>query len=203
MEKVLYLCGRFSVDKETEMGTYEIPIRGLKEGKTSYNFLCDKAFFSQMEDSLVEDGNLEAVVDVRRSGDIVRLGISITGTIKATCDICLGEFDYEVEDCGGEITLKLGEKFEEVGDDVYEVDRAEEGLSVAQWLYEFVCVSLPIRMEHPRDENGERTCDKEMLRKIAEYSSENQDRETTENEKSGEETIDPRWAILKGLKDED
>jgi uncharacterized metal-binding protein YceD (DUF177 family) len=46
---------------------------------------------------------------------------------------------------------------------------------------------VPIRKVHPDDENGESTCDPEIIKRI-----------TTE-EKEESEGVDPRWEALKNL----
>ena len=57
-------------------------------------------------------------------------------------------------------------------------------------ITEFICISLPIRQVHPEDENGNLTCNPEMLMKLDEYLVE---------EDEDEEEIDPRWDDLNKL----
>jgi uncharacterized metal-binding protein YceD (DUF177 family) len=40
---------------------------------------------------------------------------------------------------------------------------------VAQLIYEFVCLAIPIKRIHPEDENGSSTCDPVMLEKLNKY----------------------------------
>jgi len=36
-------------------------------------------------------------------------------------------------------------------------------------IYEFVCLAIPIKKIHPDDENGNTTCDPEMIEKLDKY----------------------------------
>ncbi len=182
------------------MNPYSIPLRNLQRGRSTYSFDCGQEFFAGIEDSLIDDANIHAEVVAQRGEQLITLDIAISGTVRAVCDICLGEFDYEVEDCGGHLTLRLGEELREIGDDVYEVDERADELDLSQWIYEFVCVSLPIRFEHPEDENGNSTCDPDMLARLEDLDPANREEDDVPTES---DEIDPRWAKLAYLKDND
>ena len=57
------------------------------------------------------------------------------------------------------------------------------------FIYETICLALPHRIVHPDDENGNSTCNPEVLKKLESMS---------QTEKPQE--IDERWAALKDLK---
>ena len=177
----------------------KIPLRSLAEGDSSYDFSIGRDFFAAFENSMVDDGDLSAHVDLHKTAQMVTMDFTIEGVIRTQCDICLGDLDYELEECGGRITLRLGDHYEEVSDELYEVDEHDEELDLSQWIYEFICVSLPIRFEHPLSEDGEPTCDPEMLAELDKYL-------VTENDEGelkpvDEGRTDPRWDALKGLLD--
>lgn len=183
--------------------TFNIPLRSLPEGDSSYDFHVGKGLFASIENALVDDGDLTAHVGLHKTAQMVAMDISIEGVVRTQCDICLGDMDYAVEDCGGRITLRLGDHFEEVNEELYEVDENEEELDLSQWIYEFICVSLPIRFEHPLDEDGNPTCDPEMLAELDKYLV--KEGEEPEAAPSRDGQTDPRWDALKGLlgKEED
>lgn len=190
-----------------EQRDYSIPLRQLPNGDHTFNFECGDDLFSGIEGALVEAGKLDVEVLVHKNDEMMTLDFDITGSLHLQCDVCLGWFDYPIEDCGERITVKLGDKFEELDDDLYEVDAVEERLDLAQWIYEMAVVMVPLRCEHPLDEDGNPTCDPEMLGQLEKYvvrSEEDVKRKQREAlQAKGEDDIDPRWAALKQLRDKE
>ncbi|MDO4461429.1 MAG: DUF177 domain-containing protein [Bacteroidia bacterium] len=176
------------------LSTYDIAYKSLSNGDHKLQFVVNQEFFDAMEDSLILGGDLVADLHIHKTEQMLQLHFDINGTIRAVCDVCLDEFNYPIEDVEGDMVVKFGDHSEELSEELYLLDEAEDIINVAQWIYEFVAVSLPIRMEHPLDEDGNSTCNPEMLAKVNEYMVD------TNNAKD-EESIDPRWAALKDLMD--
>lgn len=177
---------------------YSIAYKGLPNGTHNFRYEIGKEFFDSIEMSMIEDGKLTAAVSMTKSDAMLKFHFDIEGTIKAVCDICLDTFDYEVEECGGDIMVKFGEKNEEISEELYVLAYDENEISVAQWIYELICVSLPIQFVHPDDENGNSTCNAEMLKTLDRFLVKEKN-DSDEETESGEETSDPRWDALKGL----
>lgn len=181
---------------------YNIAFKGLANGTHSFTYAIDKSFFSQIEDSLIEDGELTAEVVMTKSEQMLKLKFYISGTVKTTCDICLGEVNYFIDDCEEDIIVKFGETTEEIDETLFQLAHEENEISVAQWIYEFICTSLPVRITH---EDGE--CDQNMLKELQHYLvsdvniKESDDQQESNSEDDNDEPIDPRWAALKGLRD--
>ncbi len=185
---------------------YSIPLRRLPNGDHKFNFECGDDLFGRVENALVEHGHLYVEVAVHKNDEMMTLDFAIGGTLRLQCDVCLGWFDYPIEDCEERVTLKLGNKFEEIGDDLYEVDAAEERLDLSQWIYEMASVMIPLRCEHPLDDDGNPTCDPTMLAELEKYvvrSEEDLERKKREAQENSGDVIDPRWAALKQLKGDD
>lgn len=184
---------------------YSIPLRTLANGDHTFDFECGDDLFGRIEGALVESGSLSVSVKVHKNDEMMTLDFDISGTLRLQCDVCLGWFDYPIEECGDRITIRLGVKDEEIGDDLYEVDSNAETLDLSQWIYEMACVMIPLRCEHPQDEDGNPTCDPSMLAELEKYvvrSEEDVKRKQREAQESlGEDDIDPRWAALKQLRD--
>lgn len=185
---------------------YSIPLRRLPNGNHEFSFDCGDDLFAAIDGALVEHGQLHADVTARKNDEMMTLDFEISGTLKVQCDVCLDWFDLTIEDCGERITIKLGTKAQELDDDLYEVDANDETLDLGQWIYEMACVLIPLRCEHPLDEDGNPTCNPDVLREMDKYivrSQEDLDRRKREAEEAskGDDFIDPRWAALKQLKD--
>ena len=77
--------------------------------------------------------------------------------------------------------VKLVENPEEMNEteddaDIYYISRTESHLHVADWIYEFVVLSIPMQRMCKESETGGPQCNKEilnMLKKMAEGTNEN------------------------------
>lgn len=178
--------------------TLSIPFKRLANGVHNFDFKVGTQFFADIEDSLIDDGDIAAHIEMTKSNQMLKLHFSIEGKVTVPCDVCLDPIDYELEDCEGDMVVKFGPTTEEIDDELFQLAEEENELYVGQWIYEIVAVNLPIHLEHPLDENGNRTCNPEMLEKLSEYL-------ITEVNSNPEEPIaestDPRWAALKDLID--
>lgn len=183
-----------------ELVDYIIPFKSLPDGTHEFDFKVGRPLFATIEHTLVEDGNLNAHVTMSKSQQMLKLHFDINGTIVATCDVCLEQFDYPVEDCEGDMIVKFGPTTEEIDDELFQLAETEDEINVAQWIYEILAVSLPIRFEHPEDADGNPTCNPEMLKELSKYLI--TDEKTVSEEPNTEET-DPRWDALKKLVDKE
>jgi len=167
-------------------GSYAIPIGGLKEGRQTFDFKIDKAFFEQFEESDVKEGDLYITVEADKNSSQADLNIRIAGTVTIACDRCLGLFPYQL-DCVNRLLVKFGKLFDESDPEITTVPADENELDMSQYFYENILLALPIKRIHPDNSNGSSTCDPEMLRKLKEHI-------VLEEEKK-----DPRWEELKKL----
>lgn len=173
---------------------YNIEFKGLKEGLHDYNFEVDDKFFEHFKESLVEVGAVNVRVKLEKRSSFLKLILHFTGWVELTCDNCLEAYRQTV-DLETEQFVKFGEETEfEDGDNVIWVLPEEHAINLAQVIYEYTILSIPIRHVHP-NESGENSCDPEMLKKLNEYTHHDEEEET-----DNEDDIDPRWAALKNLK---
>lgn len=173
---------------------YNIPFRGLKEGIHTFNYEIEGAFFKLFEQPLVEDGSIKAKVELNKSAALLTLSFEIEGVVDSLCDNCLEAMTLDVANTA-QVYIKFGEEYDEPTDEIIVLPHEEHEVNVAQLIYEYICVSLPIRHVHPDDENGNATCNPEMLNQLDNYLVE----EASEEEQ--DEYIDPRWEALKNLVD--
>ena len=190
--KNLYFCIHFFgiVGWKTK---YSIEFKGLKEGLHDYEFEVDNKFFEHFNKSLVEVGAVKAVVQLEKRSSFLKLNLLLNGWIELTCDNCLELYHQNIE-METEQFVKFGEETEfDEGDNVIWVLPEEHAINLAQVIYEYIILSIPLRQVHP-DETGENSCNPEMIKKLNEYTH-----HEAENEDKDDE-IDPRWAALKNLK---
>ena len=167
-------------------GNFAIPVYGLKPGRHIFDFEINKEFFDKFDESEVKEGELTAVVDAEKKSSHIELIIKITGKAEICCDRCLEKF-YHTLESENRLVVKFGKTRDESDPDIITIPVDENELEMDQYFYEFIHLSLPIKRVHPDDEEGNCTCDPEMLRKINEHIV----NEGNEN--------DPRWEELKKL----
>jgi uncharacterized metal-binding protein YceD (DUF177 family) len=126
--------------------------------------------------------------------------------VKLICDRSLEEF-FEPLDLKEKIIFKYGEEEQEINEDVYMITRDTPKINVAQFIYEFVLLGLPAKRIHPdyRTEMDEDDYEGEGMYAYIDGDT-FEDEETEEeinSEKQEEESTDPRWELLKKLKNKE
>ncbi|MDF2159320.1 DUF177 domain-containing protein [Algoriphagus sp. CAU 1675] len=187
--------------------SFDIEVIKFKEGLHEIDFSIGDSFFQQFEDNdLVEKGNLTVRVMMNKGANLIEMSFRIAGTVRLTCDRSLEEFDYPI-DTTQEIIYKYGSEEKEIDEDVYMITRDTPSVNVAQLIYEFIILSLPAKKIHPDYRNE---LDDEDLEAEGGYvyidDSYEDDGEIAEENESGEnedEIADPRWEMLKKLKNKE
>ena len=118
------------------MQPFVIPVKGLKDGRTDFNWHAGGEFFGTFENSEIKDADLDIKVTVVNDGGVIDASCSIEGTVTVICDRCLSD-----------VVLPVKTSFEE-----------SETLDLSQDIYDFVCISLPMQRIHPEGE-----CDPETI----------------------------------------
>jgi uncharacterized protein len=167
---------------------FEIEIEGRKNGTYRFSYELSDDFFELFENSLLDKGSLSVELKMIKKNKLYEFIYHIEGEIELICDRCLGKFMQPVEVDAMQI-VKVGDEYKEVDERTVMIPEAQKSINVAQWIYEDVALTVPLRKVHPDDENGNSTCDKEMLDILEKYSI---------NEKE-DTKIDPRWGALKDL----
>ncbi len=165
---------------------YTIPFRALKDGMHEFSFDVDKTFLEQFSETDFDAVDAEVKVIVNKKTLVTTFHFKAKGVVTTMCDRCLDSLEVEVE---GENTLflKFGSEHEELAENVIVLAESENEINVAQYIYELLMLSLPLRYTHGIDVDGNSTCNEEMIEKLASYSVQ------------PEEEVDPRWAELKKL----
>ena len=130
--------------------------------KELYEFSIGADFFKQYESSLVNEGELKALVEVKKNTDSFDVRLSLNGFVVVSCDRCLGDLKYPVNSVN-DICVKFGPRNEET--ELYTMVDLKEGMLDADTLiYDYAVLSVPI---HPTHAEGE--CNEAMVKKLKEY----------------------------------
>ena len=164
---------------------YNIQFVGLEPGNHIFEFEVNDSFFEHFEYSLIQHGHVHVTVDLEKSERMMIFTINLEGDVMVSCDRCTHDVNLPVSDTQ-RLIVKLGAEYEEESEDVVIIPETEYKFDLSTYIYEFIHLSLPARLLHPDDENGNSTCDAEMLRLLEKLAP--------------AESVDPRWDALKNLK---
>ncbi len=168
---------------------YTIPFSGLKEGKHLFEFTADDRFFTGFEQSDIERGEVTIQVELEKRSTYMALIFTVKGEVELTCDRCLEKYMQPIKS-KNRLMVKFSEEKVEDDVEIIYIHPTEYQLEVAQLIYEFIVLSLPIRHVHPDDKDGKSLCDPAMLQKLDEYKT---------SDHSNNEPEDPRWNELKKI----
>lgn len=166
---------------------YVIEFGALPEGQHEFEFEVEDTFFQQFENSIIRHGSADVLVVLEKKHNLLLLDFTIQGNVMVSCDRCLDDLELELEGYN-ELIVKLGDHSEEESEDVIMIPSTEHQIDVAQYIYEYIAVMIPMRNVHPDDEEGKSTCNPEILRQIEKHQQHADNNE-----------IDPRWEMLKKI----
>ena len=168
---------------------YIIPYKGLKVGTHVFDFNVDKTFFEHFEHSEIENGKFSVSVELEKGDTFLALTFLINGAVQLECDRCLENFDLKIE-TEDHVVMKFGDEVFDsryIGEEVQIVSHQQSEINIAQYIYEFIHLHIPLKRVHPDDDSGNPTCNKDALDALNKYSA------------SEEHHADPRWDKLKDL----
>ena len=153
---------------------------GLKSGRYSYRFELGKDFFDRFENEEIRDGKVEIDAVLEKTERVMVMKFTLRGEVTTLCDRCLGEI----------LNIRLSDDEESDDENVAILPEGAFEIDLAQWLYEYVAVRIPMQHIHAEGECDEAT--------VSYIKSE----EELQGEREANREADPRWAALKELKDE-
>ena len=166
---------------------YDISFAGLKQGKHQFVYEIDKAFLQLFNFDEVNDIHQQVIVDLDKKSNLLELHFHNRGTVNVNCDVSNEPFDLAVE---GTLFLvvKFGEEYNDDDEEILILPHGEYQLNVAQYIYELIVLSIPVKRVHPDVLNG--TMHSVVLDKLEALAP---------REHHNTMTIDPRWESLKNL----
>ncbi len=164
---------------------FNILFKGLKQGKHAYNYQIDKKFFESF--TLVDflDADINAKLNLQKKTTLLDLNFSIEGKVLVNCDVSGKEYWQEIEG-NLEIIVKFGNEYNDDDEIVLILPHSAYDLNVAQYFYELVVFSIPIKRVQSSNKNETLKFD---LKKL----------ENSEKNNIKKQEIDPRWEKLKKL----
>lgn len=180
------------MDTKQILDQFKLRLSGVEDGTYCFTMICDKSFFELAELSDLQDGSLNLQVEMTKTEKLVDVKCHFEGDVVATCGRCLLPVTLPM-DFDERLIVKLVPSVEEGenddDDDIWVLDENTYELDIFHFVYESIMLALPHRIVHEDDEDGNPTCDPEVMARLAEMSGPKQTQQA-----------DPRWDALKKLK---
>jgi uncharacterized metal-binding protein YceD (DUF177 family) len=164
---------------------FEIAFVGLKSGVHEYNYEITERFFEtfQQQDFRNCKANVKLLLD--KNNGFMLLKFEIGGTLEVTCDRCNNNLPLELWD-EFNITVKMVEDPElmngqEDDPDVYYISRSEGHIDVANWIYEFINLSIPMQKTCGFDKMNGPNCNPAALDVLNKMEPEEKEEEKKDN----------------------
>ena len=172
-----------------DLKEYLISFTGLKLGKHQFDYQLDNTFFKHFDYDEFNDAFIKVTIILEKKSTMLQLDFKHKGTINVPCDVSGEEFDLPIK---GKFSLlvKFGDEFNDDNEELLILPHGEFQLSVAQYMYETIVLSVPLRRVHPGIKDGSLV---EVIQKLESLAP---NANKTEEQK---EEIDPRWENLKKL----
>jgi len=174
---------------------FDIAFVGLKPGIHEFVYEINDKFFVDYSEQDFRNCVATVKLSLDKKNGFMLLKFEIGGKLELNCDRCGNNLPLDLWD-EFQTVVKMVENPEEMNDqeddpDVYYIARSESHINVADWIYEFINLSIPMQRMCSEDEIGGPYCNKEVLAKLKEMES-NKNKATN-----------PLWKGLEKFKDLD
>jgi uncharacterized metal-binding protein YceD (DUF177 family) len=149
---------------------FDIAFVGLKPGIHVFEYKVDDKFFTAYGEQDFNSCEASIKLSLEKNNGFMLLKFDIDGKAELVCDRCGNNLNKQLWD-EFNVIVKMVENPEimnekEEDPDIYYISRGESHLHVADWLFEFVNLSIPLQKLCDEDESGESQCNKEVLAQL-------------------------------------
>ena len=130
-----------------EVRDYNISYKGLAEGLHRFEWRLSDHFFASFEGSEIDGGDVDVVLELEKSVAGLKLDFAMRGSVRVECDRCAEECEIPVE-WGGGFRVRFGAEKVDFDGELMWMGHGESELDVAQYIYESVVLSLPLKRTH-------------------------------------------------------
>ena len=164
-----------------------IQYASLDLGFHQFDFELDNSFFIEQGYCSFLNCVLKVNIGFMKDESLMTLNTNIVGYVEVECDRCLEMLKLPVS-VVDQLFVKIGDDNNNEDESIIFVTKDDSLLDLSSYLYDLTLVNLPVRKVHPDDENGNSTCNAEQIKRLEQYKKQN--------------TVDPRWEVLKQFKEE-
>ena len=146
---------------------FEIAFVGLKPGIHVFEYRIEDKFFTPYGEQDFKNCLSDIKLSLDKKSSFMQLKFDLTGTVDVICDKCGNSLNKQLWD-EYNLLVKIVDDPElmneqEEDPDVYYISRSESHLFVADWIYEFINLCLPMQKMCAPEEMGGPQCNNEVL----------------------------------------
>lgn len=128
---------------------FNIHFGRLTPGKHEFNFSVDKEFFAHYDYDVAACSTKTQLVITKTSAVLMTFEFSIAGTMDLPCDRCIEVLPYPIEG-QYQVLVKLENQDTTVADEIIYLSPDAYEINVADTLYEFHILSIPLKTDCTR-----------------------------------------------------
>ena len=159
---------------------FEIAFVGLKPGSHEFQYEIGDKFFVEYQQADFTNCHANIRLTLDKHTSFMMLKFEVGGKMDVICDRCGNTLAMDLWD-EFNLVAKLVDNPDEMNaseedPDIYYISRTESHLNVANWIYEFICLSIPMQRMCKESEIGGPQCNievLEMLKRMAAGKNEN------------------------------
>jgi uncharacterized metal-binding protein YceD (DUF177 family) len=154
---------------------FDIAFVGLKPGFHHFEYQVDDKFFANYKETDFENCYATVKVTLEKNTSFMMLKFEIGGSVTVVCDRCGNNLPIDLWD-EFNLVIKQVENPEEMNEteedpDIFYISRTESHIHMADWIYEFVMLSIPMQRMCREEEMGGPQCNKEILAMLKKMNS--------------------------------
>ena len=155
---------------------FEIAFVGLRPGVHEFEYNIDNKFFATYGDQDFTNCSAKIKLLLEKKSGFLQLKFDIDGYADVTCDRCSNPLTKQLWE-EYNIIVKMVDNpevmnLQEEDPDIYYISRGESHLKIADWIYEFVSLSVPLQKMCTEEEMGGPQCNIEVLEKLKKMEQE-------------------------------
>lgn len=131
---------------EDKLTAYILPVSGMKEGMHHFDFKVDTAFFASFPDAYIQEATVDVYLAFDKRASMYVMDFQLEGDIRTTCDRCTEEMWLDIKS-EEQLLVKFSETPSKEAEIVH-IPLGTEQFSVAQYIYEFICLAIPMTKTH-------------------------------------------------------
>jgi uncharacterized metal-binding protein YceD (DUF177 family) len=154
---------------------FGIAFVGLKTGVHEYNFEVDEKFFADYQQKDYSNCQASIKLKLEKNTSFMMLKFEVGGSVNVICDRCGNTLPMDLWD-EFNMVVKQVENPDEMNEneedpDVFYISRTESHIHIADWIYEFVSLSIPLQRMCSEKDMGGPQCNKEILAMLKKMKS--------------------------------
>ena len=169
---------------------FDIQFIGLKLGSHLFEYHVKRTFFENFEFYDFNDTDAIIFLKLEKKTTLLELNFKLEGSVNINCDVSNEPFNQFINS-EFKLVVKFGSEYNDDNESILIIPHGSYKINVAQYIYEFIILSVPQKRVHPGISNG--TLNSEILKKLEKLGPKAYRNNNSSNDP------DPRWNALRKL----